>query len=150
MISLNRDEEARQHQFRLLRMEINIVLNMHHDNLASILDLCIYKYRPHRPYYELELTMDLAESDLRVYLQGSHVRINQISYTMKSVLEGLSHIHSNGFIHRDIKPSNILVYRDGGVKITDFGLIRRIDATSWHHASRDERLHVSRNAVGLL
>mgnify|MGYP001582138248 CR=1 FL=1 len=38
------------------------------------------------------------------------------------VLEGLAHAHEHGIIHRDIKPENILVWRDGRVKITDFGV----------------------------
>jgi WD40 repeat protein len=35
---------------------------------------------------------------------------------------GMEHAHKKGVIHRDIKPENILMTREGGVKITDFGL----------------------------
>ncbi|KAH6641729.1 hypothetical protein F5144DRAFT_590923 [Chaetomium tenue] len=40
--------------------------------------------------------------------------------------QGLSAIHSAGFIHLDIKPANIFINFDGYLKIGDFGL-----ATSW-------------------
>ena len=37
---------------------------------------------------------------------------------------GLAYCHSMGVMHRDLKPQNILVTRDGGLKIADFGLAR--------------------------
>ncbi|XP_058775825.1 mitogen-activated protein kinase kinase kinase 20-like [Vicia villosa] len=42
----------------------------------------------------------------------------------RSVLEGLKHIHENGFVHCDIKLENILVFDNGNVKISDFGLAK--------------------------
>ncbi|PCI37941.1 MAG: hypothetical protein COB53_05445 [Elusimicrobia bacterium] len=41
---------------------------------------------------------------------------------IKSVFEGLAEAHSRGIVHRDIKPSNIMLAKDGGVKLADFGL----------------------------
>jgi len=35
---------------------------------------------------------------------------------------GLAAIHHGGVIHRDLKPSNILLPKEGGVKICDFGI----------------------------
>jgi serine/threonine-protein kinase len=40
------------------------------------------------------------------------------------VLRGLAHAHGLGIIHRDIKPENILLWRDGQVKVADFGASR--------------------------
>src|SRR5579885_368515 len=36
--------------------------------------------------------------------------------------------HANGFIHRDIKPQNIMVMPDGQAKLTDFGIVRVMEA----------------------
>jgi hypothetical protein len=43
---------------------------------------------------------------------------------LRAVLRGLAHAHERGIIHRDIKPENILVWRNGRVKLADFGVSR--------------------------
>jgi serine/threonine-protein kinase len=37
------------------------------------------------------------------------------------VAEGLHTMHLTGYVHADIKPNNILLCKDGGLKIIDFG-----------------------------
>lgn len=40
---------------------------------------------------------------------------------------GLAHIHSVGIVHRDLKTANLLLDCEGGARVTDFGLGRKMD-----------------------
>jgi PAS domain S-box-containing protein len=44
----------------------------------------------------------------------------------KQIVQGLAHIHWNGFIHCDIKPANIFLQEDHHILIGDFGLAKKI------------------------
>jgi hypothetical protein len=46
------------------------------------------------------------------------------------VCYGLESAHGQNTVHRDIKPGNIIFTNQGGIKIADFGLAKKSDATS--------------------
>ena len=45
---------------------------------------------------------------------------------LDSCARGLEHAHAHGVIHRDVKPANILLGADGGVRLCDLGLVKRL------------------------
>ena len=49
---------------------------------------------------------------------------------LKEISRTIAYAHSRGFLHRDLKPSNILVDSAGRPRVTDFGLVKPINAQS--------------------
>lgn len=75
----------------------------------------------------LHIRTELAEcGDLSRYLLslGDQRGLDEgrVWKVMAELTSALDHIHSCGILHLDFKPSNILVTREGGLKVADFGM----------------------------
>jgi serine/threonine protein kinase/tetratricopeptide (TPR) repeat protein len=46
----------------------------------------------------------------------------------RQVAEGLAEAHRLGVVHRDLKPQNVMIDREGGARIMDFGIARSVRA----------------------
>lgn len=89
------------------------------DNILSILDASFidndwaYFVTPHCP-----------NGDLDDYIEKTRFGNLQAIDLVSSVLNGLSHLHSERFLHRDIKPSNIYLDSNNQAVIGDFGSLK--------------------------
>lgn len=73
------------------------------------------------------LVMEYLEGEtLSAYLkrEGGRLEPEQAISLLKPVMVSLQRIHDSGMIHRDIAPDNIMLLKDGGVRLIDFGAAR--------------------------
>lgn len=57
------------------------------------------------------------------YLSGvRYLPASQVVPLGAAIARGLASAHDHGVVHRDVKPGNVLLGREGGIKVTDFGI----------------------------
>ena len=102
--------------------EAQIVANVNHPNVVSIVDVDVAKSG------FIFLVMELVPSGTTLHdVRRRHRDIPWTLGVLAQVAEGIDAIHEAGIVHRDLKPGNILLSREADgrrplVKITDFGI----------------------------
>jgi serine/threonine-protein kinase len=99
------------------RREAQLAARLNHINIVNIYDV---GGRAGLIWY----TMELIEGPNLGQLveQRGPLPLPTVLRLMREALSALAHAHGSGLVHRDIKPENMLIERDGGLRITDFGL----------------------------
>lgn len=105
--------------------EAQSAATIHHPNVCPVYDLGECEGR----YY---LTMAYIEGDSLarwVELQDE-IPMELALGIVKAIALGLHAVHEAGIIHRDVKPGNIMMTAKQEPIITDFGMVRMIDASN--------------------
>jgi Protein kinase domain len=105
---------------RFLR-ESRLAGSLSHPNIVTVLDAFEDDGIPY-------LAMEYLERGSLRRLIG-HLSFAQTVGVLEGVLAGLVHADQHGVVHRDIKPENLLITREGGIKIADFGIAKALSVT---------------------
>ncbi|KAK4492186.1 hypothetical protein RD792_002984 [Penstemon davidsonii] len=117
--------------------EVKSLQKLNHPNIIKLLEIVqennelffIFEYMEHNLY---QIMKDQEKSFTE----------EEIRALMSQVLQGLAHVHKQGYIHRDLKPENLLV-TNKTIKIADFGMARELSSmppftdyvsTRWYRA----------------
>ncbi|XP_077293855.1 tyrosine-protein kinase hopscotch [Arctopsyche grandis] len=115
--------------------EIKIAKTLKHRNIVEILGvveepeiLLIMEFVPHGSL----------KSYLNIY-QSSISKTQLLNYAL-DVARGMEYLETKNVVHRDLAARNILVVDESHVKISDFGLARKIDKDGYYELKSDRAL----------
>jgi serine/threonine protein kinase len=105
--------------------EAQTMARLNHPHIISVYDFG--KTMEGHLYFAMEFVDGV---NLHEMIHGPGIPPAQALEIIEGVCDALEYAHAKGVVHRDIKPANVMVNTDGCVKVADFGLARRTDATT--------------------
>ncbi|CAE6433831.1 unnamed protein product [Rhizoctonia solani] len=118
----SQNEERKMSMLTALEREIELLKQLQHENIVQYLDSST-------DAHHLNIFLE--------YVPGGSVATLLRNYGafeeplarnwVRQILQGLNYLHEREIIHRDIKGGNILVDNKGGIKISDFGISKKVE-----------------------
>jgi hypothetical protein len=105
------------------RREARAVAQLSHPNIVTVID------RGEEDGKQF-IVFELIEGDNLKDLvgRGGPMPVRRVLELCLEIGRALAFAHAQGLIHRDVKPQNVLLNGDGRAKVTDFGIVRSLDA----------------------
>ncbi|KAH8702497.1 MAP kinase [Talaromyces proteolyticus] len=118
-------DKRKNNMVTALKHEIELLQGMHHPNIVQYLGTSADDHN-----LNIFLEYVPGGSIAEMLKQYNTFQEPLIRNFVRQILAGLSYLHSRDIIHRDIKGANILVDNKGGIKISDFGISKRVEASA--------------------
>jgi len=103
--------------------EASAMAHLQHPNIVGLLD---YVESDDGLFLIMEYVQG-EELDIHIREVSGPIEEKKAKVLMAEILDAFDYAHKQGIVHRDIKPSNILMTKDGGVKVLDFGIAKMMD-----------------------
>lgn len=100
--------------------EAEAVAALQHDGIVQVYEVGQHN---HLPYLTLEYCDRGSLADL---LRAERLSCEQAAQMVEAIARAVEAAHVRGIVHRDLKPGNVLLTQHGGIKVTDFGLAKRL------------------------
>jgi photosystem II stability/assembly factor-like uncharacterized protein len=120
------DAEAGDPETTRFRLEAESVARLNHPNVVHVYDIV---EADGRLYCALEY---VPGGSLKDRLAAGRLPLREAVALVEVLARAMHYVHQRHIVHRDLKPGNVLLGADGTLKITDFGLAKRLDQVSQH------------------
>ncbi|MEW5741038.1 MAG: protein kinase [Myxococcota bacterium] len=111
--------ESAQLRARLVR-EAQALAQLSHPNVVPVHDVGDFGH-------SVFIAMDYVEGQtLTQWMRAGERPWREVVSMLLQAGQGLAAAHRAGLVHRDFKPDNVLVGADGHVRVSDFGVSRRV------------------------
>jgi serine/threonine protein kinase/tetratricopeptide (TPR) repeat protein len=107
-----------------MERERDILASLEHPNIARLYDAGLDEQS--RPYLAIEYVEGVR---ITHYCEEHRLDTRRRVELFIQVLAAVQYAHNRLVLHRDLKPGNILVNRNGGVRLLDFGIAKLIEET---------------------
>jgi serine/threonine protein kinase len=139
-----------QRFIELLIAEAKILSELHHRNIVQIYDVGLGDDAQYFLVMEFIDGTDLKQVYEHLF-DGRRLPIEVALHICSELCEALEHAHnakggegkSLGLVHRDVSPSNVLLSKAGEVKLTDFGIAKRVEEATGHGGVRGKFAYIS-------
>ena len=139
-----------QRFIELLIAEAKILSELHHRNIVQIYDVGLGDDAQYFLVMEFIDGTDLKQVYEHLF-SGRRLPIEVALHICSEICEALEHAHnakdgdgkSLGLVHRDVSPSNVLLSKAGEVKLTDFGIAKRVEEATGHGGVRGKFAYIS-------
>ncbi|CCM02382.1 uncharacterized protein FIBRA_04477 [Fibroporia radiculosa] len=116
------NEERKKSMLSALEREIELLQELQHENIVQYLSSCMDD--DHLNIFLEYVPGGSVTTVLRNYGAFEEPLVRN---WVRQILLGLNYLHERDIIHRDIKGANILVDNKGGIKISDFGISKKVE-----------------------
>ena len=114
------DENENRAFFEKFKYEIDILFDLHHQNIVNIYDY-YFNEEDQKTFYVMEY---IDGGNIEEYLSNNPDKFNDIFNQLITVF---SYLENKKICHRDIRISNLMVNKYGELKLIDFGFVKNIE-----------------------
>ncbi|MFM7516909.1 MAG: serine/threonine protein kinase, partial [Pirellula sp.] len=111
--------------------EAKAVAHLQHPNIVQIFEVGEHDGLP---FFSLEYVNG---PPLDKKLDGKPIAPDDAARWLIDICTAMQYAHDNGVLHRDLKPANVLSTKDGILKVSDFGLAKRLEDNSDSSSTRE-------------
>ncbi|MCB0330199.1 MAG: serine/threonine protein kinase [Bdellovibrionales bacterium] len=119
---LQNDTAFDEHTMKRFTAELEVCKEIKHPNIVQAYDLIDLGDT-------IAFTMEFVRGAdlLELFRHSERLSNEEIDRIFIEILEALQQLHERDIVHRDLKLENVLIREDGMVKLSDLGLMKRLD-----------------------